>query len=68
MKEMVESGLNGVNQQLADQDLTPFRTTLKDFFIRFEDGCEKLTKGLEVLKQGPPAKSADPRFWMRSRR
>ncbi|CAE7881036.1 unnamed protein product, partial [Symbiodinium microadriaticum] len=58
LKEMVESGLNGVNQQLADQDLTPFRTTLKDFFIRFEDGCEKLTKGLEVLKQGPPAKSA----------
>ena len=54
LKSLVESGLNGVNQQLADQDLTPFKDTLKDFFIRFEDGCEKLTKGLELLKQGAP--------------
>ncbi|CAE7870840.1 unnamed protein product [Symbiodinium microadriaticum] len=52
LKSLVESGLNGVNQQLADQDLTPFKDTLKDFFIRFEDGCEKLTKGLDLLKQG----------------
>ena len=52
LKSLVESGLNGVNQQLADQDLTPFKDTLKDFFIRFEDGCEKLTKGLDHLKQG----------------
>ena len=52
LKSLVESGLNGVNHQLADQDLTPFKDTLKDFFIRFEDGCEKLTKGLDLLKQG----------------
>ena len=55
LKSLVESGLNGVNQQLADQDLTPFKDTLKDFFIRFEDGCEKLTKGLDLLKQGGAA-------------
>ncbi|OLP91304.1 hypothetical protein AK812_SmicGene27013 [Symbiodinium microadriaticum] len=54
LKSLMESGLNGVNQQLADQDLTPFKDTLKDFFIRFEDGCEKLTKGLDQLKQGAP--------------
>ena len=58
LKSLVESGLNGVNQQLADQDLTPFKDTLKDFFIRFEDGCEKLTKGLELLKQGGTQGSA----------
>ena len=51
VRDAVESGLDGLNKQMADQDLSALTTTFKDFFIRFEDGQEKMTQALTAVEK-----------------
>ena len=51
VRDAVESGLDGLNKQMADQDLSTLTTTFKDFFIRFEDGQEKITQALTAVEK-----------------